>query len=322
MEVHFRNGVKGATVESVTFPNDSIGEFVWSGDEQRGSRFEARGEIQVLPGKRMVLWLSERATGTLSAIRLSAEGLMSAVTATDIGLKDEDLYTLSTWMPRKIILRNVVVTNEGVGHFSRAKSLRFLSLKGCPVTNVVSDAIGQLTGLNRLYFTNTQVSELRPLHQLSELHTLGLANAPVSDRDAEALRSLGGLKRLTLSGTLVTSAALHALAELRALEWLLLDDTKVDDENIEILAGLPSLQTLDLSGTAISTAAIGKLLPSPSLSQLRFNGTAVDDEVAEVLAVMKTLKEIDFEGSSVSETAENLIRRALPEAIINGVRRS
>ena len=90
---------------------------------------------------------------------------------------------------------------------------------------------------SQLSLSNTQVTNLDPLKELTGLHTLYLSKTGVTSLDA--LKGLTGLQTLHVAGDRVTSVdALKGLGRLQALN---LSETQVT--NLDALKGLTGLQT-------------------------------------------------------------------------------
>jgi hypothetical protein len=115
----------------------------------------------------------------------------------------------------------------------------------------------------------TQVIDIKPLQEHSELKRLDLRGTTVTD--LAPLAGLTGLQSLNLRGTAVTD--LGPLKGLTGLQTLYLRGTAVTD--LAPLAGLTGLQTLDLERTRV--ADLGPLKGLTGLQTLYLIDTAVTD---------------------------------------------
>ena len=178
--------------------------------------------------------------------------------------------------------------------------LKFLSLKGCPVTDL--SPIGELP-LAELALEETPLTDLAPLSGMP-LQVLWLNNTPVAD-----LEPLAGLPltSLNLLGTKVSD-----LSPLRGmpLETLWLNETQVID--LSPLADCP-LVSLTLHKTPVRDISVVRRLPA--LQRLHLGETEVADlrplaglrltrliltpgritEGLDVVRQMDTLQELDIE---------------------------
>ena len=165
---------------------------------------------------------------------------------------------------------------------------------------LVSDItpLGDLSTLECLFLVGTLVSDIRPLASLSSLEWLELGGTPVSD--IRPLANLSSLQQLGLWRTEVSD--IEPLTNLSSLEWLALGATQVSD--IGPLANLSSLEWLALWGTEVSD--IGPIANLSSLEQLYLSSTPVRD--IEPLANLSALEQLDLRDTLVSDIGplENL----------------
>ena len=158
---------------------------------------------------------------------------------------------------------------------------------------LVSDIkpLGDLSALECLFLEDTLVSDIRPLASLSSLEWLELGGTLVSD--ISPLANLSSLQWLGLWGTEVSDIA--PLTNLFLLQWLALGATQVSD--IGPLANLSSLEWLALWGTEASD--IGPLANLSALEHLYLSGTPVQD--IEPLANLSALEHLDLRDTLVSD---------------------
>jgi internalin A len=141
----------------------------------------------------------------------------------------------------------------------------------------------ELTSLQNLNCSFTQVSDLEPLRGLTSLQNLNCWNTKVSD--LEPLRGLTSLQDLYCGNTKVSD--LEPLRGLTSLQDLHCGNTQVSD--LEPLRGLTSLQNLDCSNTQVSDLELLRGLTS--LQELDCSRTQVSDlEPLVGLQTLKTLK--------------------------------
>ncbi len=182
-------------------------------------------------------------------------------------------------------------------NFSRTDLLRdltaleLLNLSGTDVSDLAP--LASLTALQSLYLSGTDVSDLAPLASLTALQSLNLRTTQVSD--LAPLASLAALQSLNLTNTKVSDLA--PLASLTALQSLDLSFTQVGD--LAPLASLTALQSLYLPGTDVSDLA-----PLASLTGLRALNL-VDTQVSDLapLASLTALQSLYLSDTPVSDLA-------------------
>jgi Leucine-rich repeat (LRR) protein len=218
-----------------------------------------------------------------------------------------------------------------------ARAAKDLDLSGRSKLTELPPEIAALTTLQRLNFSHTAISNLRPVAGLTALQQIVLNHTAVGDlsplaghtslrelyvgdtgvSDLRVLASLTALRKLGLRGTRVTDLA--PLAGLTALQWLSLDATQVADlaplagltalqelwlddtrvADLAALAGLTALQTLWLNHTAVTDLA--PLIGLAALQSLWLNHTAVTDLAP--LAGLAALQTLWLDGTQVADLA-------------------
>jgi len=144
------------------------------------------------------------------------------------------------------------VTDEGLGHLSRLKSLQRLTLQRC--TNITSEGLRALCSLHALETldltscVNVTDEAMRYVSALPALRELVLQDCGVTDAGLRHLSTLPFLTKLWLNGCRVTDEGLCHVSRLLSLQNLALSCCKITDDGMLHLARLPVLQTLDLRG--------------------------------------------------------------------------
>ncbi|CAG8443511.1 12758_t:CDS:10 [Funneliformis caledonium] len=140
------------------------------------------------------------------------------------------------------------VTDVGVMHIGRIKSLSFLSLSGTKLTDAGMTALKDLENLAELYLDRTNITDV----DIRGLTHLSLNKTKIKN---ESLRIIGkaafsnrGLKYLNVGYTHVTDKGVRELQGLVKLMLLNLEYTEVSLSCRQILAGLPLLQHVRLIG--------------------------------------------------------------------------
>jgi hypothetical protein len=185
-------------------------------------------------------------------------------------------------------------------------------LSGTPVTDADLAGIGALTGLKKIDFTGTKISDagLEPLFTLQQLEEIVLENTPVGDPTAKRAAALPKLKRLSLQSTKVTDSGLADLSASTSLEELwLTQNSEFSDAGLEHVAKLPNLTRLDLRATPTTDAGLAHLAKRPTLKYVFLRATKVTPEGVENLR--KALPEASIRSDEGSDP--RLSEEAAPE---------
>ena len=170
-------------------------------------------------------------------------------------------------------------------------ALQSLNLSGSQVSDL--SPLAGLTALQFLSIAYTRVADLSPLAGLTVLQSLAVRGSPVND--LSPLAGLTALQSLNLSGAQVSDLA--PLANLTAFRSLDLSKTQVSD--LSPLNGLTALQSLNLSGTQVSD--LSPLNGLTALQSLNLSGTQVSN--LSPLAGLAALQSLDLQRTQVSDLA-------------------
>ena len=155
----------------------------------------------------------------------------------------------------------------------------------------VADLTKIPSGFSDVDLSNTDVSDLSPLENWSELKSLKIAGSRVTD--LSVLPEMPFVRELDLSRTSITD--LSGIERFARLERLDLSGTPVHD--LAPLSKLLELVTLDLSDTRVSDlSAIGKLR---SIYSLNIDNTNVKDLSA--ISSLTRLSELSAAGTQISD---------------------
>src|SRR5688572_20446478 len=173
------------------------------------------------------------------------------------------------------------------------------------------DAIRTLSGLRELRVRQANVRG-PGLRHFAKLESLDIELCPVGDEGFQHLRGMTGLRRLLAGDTLITDAALGAIAGLTQLEELDLHGTAVSDAGLAQLKGLARLRRLNLMGTAVSDAGIEVLAGFRELEELNLYRTKISNTGAARLTSLPKLEGLDLRYSRVTRGGVDGLRKALP----------
>jgi Leucine-rich repeat (LRR) protein len=169
--------------------------------------------------------------------------------------------------------------DHGLSSIGTYPKLTHLDLDGAKIHDRSLPFIAKQKALERLYLTNTMVSDLDGLTDLVKLHELRISRTPIADLSAVA--SMPNLETLKASQTKVDDNGCRALAKLKALRRLDLSGTAISDVTLHTISGLHGLQDLDVAKTAITDDGIESLAALQDLQFLELTGTQITEERIE-----------------------------------------
>jgi internalin A len=187
--------------------------------------------------------------------------------------------------------------SKEIGKFIMSDGSLVGSLK-CSSTQVSDlEPLRELTNLQTIDCRGAQVSDLEPLRGLTSLQYLYCSSTQVSD--LEPLQGLTSLQILDCSGTQVSD--LNPLHGLTSLQNLQCDFTQVS--NLEPLRGHSGLQTLDCSGTQVSD--LEPLRGLSSIQRLDCSSTQVCE--LEPIVDLQLLQDVDCSRLKLTEFSRKLL---------------
>lgn len=147
--------------------------------------------------------------------------------------------------------RNPPITDAGLAHLKRIKTLEHLDLPNFGFTDAGLADLGELTNLKYLWigcrgnspFTDAGMKHVAKLHALESL-SINAKN--LSDEGVACIASLSRLRSLLLGTDAISVEGMAQLAKLRELETLELTANKVPFSGANHLNGLPKLNRLTL----------------------------------------------------------------------------
>jgi hypothetical protein len=192
------------------------------------------------------------------------------------------------------------------------RSLETLDVSGNPDIRDL-EPVDRLSGLKKLFISNTLVENLFPVRNLTRLEVLDLSGTSVTDisplkynikirelylnqttiSSLFALDNLQSLETLHFGNTLIDS--LQAISRLPMLRDLRFEGSRVTD--LSPLAGLSALEVLDLSGTGVTT--LDPIQYLVTLKVIRFENTEIN--TFQALSKLSDLQVIDADRTPVSD---------------------
>ena len=180
--------------------------------------------------------------------------------------------------------RSTAVTDFGVEHLSRSKTLDSLLMQDFVVTDQSGQHLAKLAKLTQLEIFRCQGFGSEGVLALKgmKLARLTLRDLPkVDDRALAVLADLPELRRLYLHEIAsISDSGLQNLAALKSLEVLdIWSVPQMTDATVDVIAALPNLKELSIRSTGVTDAAVDKLLGMQSLQSLTFkdNGPVTAD---------------------------------------------
>jgi Leucine-rich repeat (LRR) protein len=205
---------------------------------------------------------------------------------------------------------------------NRSPRLRYLWLRGAPVTDRGLEAVSRLHELHELDLAQTAVSNcgLMYLRSLKQLSMIDLSGTTVTVKGIQELRGLPlwelrlsntngvgsswsifpDLRWLYISNSDINDKDLRGLGKLSHLEKLVVRGTKITEIGIREIGKVDTLLMLDLAQCNISNQLLWSLADLPRLSSLSLRGTGVTDGVHEPLSRFRNLEVLDLRDTQLT----------------------
>ena len=200
----------------VRFPTTrSLGKVHLSNYSHPSDWFEysdARGEVVIPPGCKLMLHISNEALTDLTPLTDLAPDALYAIDFNNTKVKDEDLFFVQSLIHlHGIALWETDVGNLALEHIAKLTSMQWLDLGD---TRVTDEGLTHLRGMERLQsltLLNTRISDngLISLAELKCLQHLDLMSTRVSDISVASLSAMTSLRYLRIYQTLISEAG-HA----------------------------------------------------------------------------------------------------------------
>ena len=270
---------------------------------------DARGDVKVSAGKRVMLTVYPRALQDLSWLsNLKADDIYKLSIYGDYqgGPKPDDscmpyIAKLTGLKVLQLVTNNI--SDNGMKHITSMHSLEFLYLNGKMGDEVMKYA-AQLESLKGLYLIGTNITDrgLKNLVNASSIEELALQNNKyVGDRGLVHLSNLPNLRYLLLSGESFSDKGMKYLRNLPSLRILHLGHlTQLTDTALAELSHISGLENLTLHwNTNITDRGISYLCRLPSLRKLDIGRSQATDRGLASLAEVKTLEYLKLPGGRI-----------------------
>lgn len=311
LDANIKRQIQTSHIDSL----DSVGSNDWT-DWKRKAEYlgEAQGDVVIAAGKKVGLFLYEKAFKNLSPL---------------LNLKPDDLYMLASIGPswntniplsskrmqyiahlgglKELRLYNTSTTTEGMRHITKLQSLEMLSPpKG--LTNKGLSYVAKLPSLKRLYFRENKVTNAglkRHLPEMTKLEELSLSGGGMNDAGLVRLADLPKLSFLSLRSGNFTDAGLVHVKKCSSLRILDLLHLPITDVGLQHLSGHPKLENLQLFNTEVTDRGLVYLKSMPSLKKLNIGKREQKDQITDKgmihLAQIKSLEYLDLPNRGITD---------------------
>jgi hypothetical protein len=258
---------------------------------------------------------------------------------------DADLEEACQFDLGMLSILDAKVTDVGVAHLRKCKSLSTLHITGTALTDVGMEHFGVLKNVDQLILKgHPQISGPGLVHlgSLATLQWLGINDSPLGDAGLAHLKPLSNLRvlhlqrtriqgpgllhlgamsalhELNLNETPLTDAGIPHLKQLSKLQNLILSKTRITDAAMEQIGQMSELRFLDLSGSDVSDAGLRSLQNMPDLCVLNLSNTQITDNGLEPLTGIKALYSLDLRKTKVSARGIALLRETKGRLKVDG----
>ncbi len=201
------------------------------------------------------------------------------------------------------------ITDDGMVHLNKLKSLEELELPRTGVTDVGLAHLASLKALKKLN-VGREVTDngIATLAKMKSLEDLDISSKNITDAGMIQLSKCNSLKSLSLNGGQMTNAGLARLAKLKTLTKLSLwlRRTQVTGSGLTVLKELPLLTKFKVHNIDFGEAGMAHLAGLKSLEHLEIyapEGTITDDDLGD-LSRITSLKNLQI---TVHDSSQSLI---------------
>ncbi|MBT6460019.1 MAG: adenylate cyclase [Planctomycetaceae bacterium] len=235
-------------------------------------------------------------------------------------ISDEQLGRFITLKLRMIDLRNTNITDDGLVHLAKIKSLVDIQLEKSKVTDI---GIQRLAGLNLKsfnanYCTSISNRSLAVLAAMPSMEQIQLDYTKINDTGMAVLTTASRLTRLRIRGVDITGAGLAHISQLKNLSRLNLRDTSLDDAGLTVIAALPTIDWLDISECRLATPdGLGQLKKASTLTYLDLWETKTNDDVLATFGGLTKLKFLNLKATYVTDNSLPVLLKLTELAELN-----
>jgi hypothetical protein len=214
------------------------------------------------------------------------------------GLQDQDLAVLKHFPRLKILeIAAPLITDEGMAHVQRIKSLRELQLYE---TKVTSRGLWHLRGIpmKRLVLAGRGVSDetLGALEEFPALQRLMITETSVTNAGMEHLKHVPLLEKLFLADSPIGDSAMSRVAKLMHLREVTFIELPITDDGISRLAGLERLEYLEVVQTQVTDKGLLAFRETPTLKYLGVGPRPTSDTLKSLTSALHGCQVFDSGG--------------------------
>lgn len=216
---------------------------------------------------------------------------------------DKDLIDLpEPTFPFGLALNNTKVTDEGLRHLLRFKTLTALALPDCKLNSDTFQRLGEQKGLSYIIATSRSFTkaEIIGLSGLTNLRALNLSYSNLDDKDLVTLSRLPNLQALSIRNTDVSESGLYSLSRYNTIRYLDLASVRASELGLTLaFQRLKDLQGIGLMNTKITPKLLESLKMCRDLRGLDLSHTKLNDECIDLIAKYDNLVELNLESAEV-----------------------
>ena len=273
--------------------------------------------------------------------QLRLMGFVSAFDIIEVPKATKILRSIEHAQHTKLILRDVVLTEEDIAIIKRMPCLRSLCCYGVQFLSAKNAVFPRLIEMD---FRAVEPSSVKTivLQNAPDLERLTVKDTRLFDADIDAICRLRQLSWLSLMGcnlkddwmlkllaahqslyylgvhnTDVTDGGLVGVEKLRQLKYFNISRCDVGDATLKRAAKLPRISNIDACYTNVSDAGVQSLLGLPELENLSLMNTKITEKILPSLASKKTLRKLSLKGLSASKETLQKLKDELPNCDIH-----
>lgn len=162
---------------------------------------------------------------------------------------------------RRLILEFTKVSDEGLKHLAKLRSLEEITIRSAEVTDegiIYLTSLPNVKTLN-LDHLNLDGACLADFHRFRYLNVLDLTRVPLRDESLKYLVPVKSLRRLSLMESTVGDSGLVHLSKMAHLEALNLSATRITDGGLVFLEPLKQLKWVEVTSSELSAPAVERL---------------------------------------------------------------
>lgn len=227
---------------------------------------------------------------------------------------DDDMLSVSKLSRiRTLVVCGPEITDSGVAHICKCKSLRELWLTDTSVTDESCRRLAGVSTLASLCIDSPRVSDkgvgsLAAIRNLAELRIRGTG---VTDEGVQLITRLVGLRVLALPHR-ISDLAGSALGQLERLEYLDLSGTQTGDKLLKSLQGSRAIRRLFVGPNTTNTG-LRYVSTLTGLQELHLDRTRITDEGLHLLCKLSNLRVLSLYATKITDRGVRSLKPLFPQ---------